>query len=32
MTTGGFVFLSVSWGLIIGLNVFCFYHLYRNGG
>ena len=29
MTFGGFVFLALSWGVIIGLNVFCFYHLYR---
>lgn len=31
MTTAGLLFMLVSWGLIIGLNVFCFRRLWQAG-
>jgi hypothetical protein len=27
MTTGGMIFMGLSWAAIIGLNLFCFYQL-----
>jgi hypothetical protein len=27
MTTGGLIFMALSWAVIIGLNAFCFYRL-----
>ena len=32
MTTGGIVFMALSWGLILGLNAFCFYRLAKENG
>jgi len=29
MTSGGWIFMTLSWGFIIGLTVFCFYKLLR---
>jgi hypothetical protein len=29
ITTGGWLFLIVSWSVIIGLNGFCFYNIFR---
>jgi low affinity Fe/Cu permease len=29
ITTGGWMFLIVSWSVIIGLNVFCFYNIFK---
>ncbi len=30
MTLAGFAFMAVSWGLIIGLNLFCFSRLTKS--
>jgi hypothetical protein len=30
MTTAGWVFISLSWGVIIGLGVFCFLKIFIN--
>jgi hypothetical protein len=32
MTTGGLVFMGLSWAVIIGLNLFCFYRLGNGSG
>ncbi|MCU0598705.1 MAG: hypothetical protein MUE70_05520 [Desulfobacterales bacterium] len=29
ITTGGWLFLIVSWSVIIGLNWFCFYNIFK---
>jgi phosphatidylglycerophosphatase A len=29
ITTGGWLFMAVSWSVIIGLNGFCFYNIFK---
>lgn len=28
LTAGGWLFLALAWGLIIGMTIFCFYRLF----
>ncbi len=30
MSAGGLLFMALSWGVIIALNVFCFHRLWRD--